>query len=539
MTGSWSVATTAATQLTMEIMSASDTPSSVRRALLSVSDKTDLVEFATGLVDLGTQLIASGGTAAILRGAGIAVVDVADVTGHPEMLGGRVKTLHPAIHGGILARRDVDSDLDQLAEQAIGVIDLVVVNLYPFEETAADSTAGRAAVVEQIDIGGPAMIRSAAKNSAHVGVVVDPTDYTAVLDELRVGGSLSSATRSRLAEKAFARTAAYDSAIATWLSSRDGAADPLLDRIRVEMPREQVLRYGENPHQAAALYGRSFDGITQLHGAELSYNNLLDINAGVALIRDISEPGSAAVAIIKHNTPCGVARAGTSVEAYRQAFETDPLSPFGGIIVSDRPIDIDVATAIDEIFTEVVVAPSFTEEALGLLTLKGRRRLLASSDAVRLVPTEMRSVLGGVLVQESDHAVETIAKADMVTRRRPTLEQIESLDLAWRVAKHTKSNAVVFARRHRTLAIGGGCTSRIDAVHFAVDKATRLGISLDDSVVASDAFFPFPDAVEVAAAAGAVAIAQPGGSNRDSEVTAAADRLGLAMVHTAVRHFRH
>ncbi len=514
-------------------------PPNVKRALLSVFDKTGLVEFAMGLADCGVELVASGGTAVTLRAAGVTVQDVADVTGYPEMLGGRVKTLHPAIHGGILARRDVDADLAELTQQAIDMVDLVVVNLYPFEESAADPTAGRTSVTEQIDIGGPAMIRSAAKNSAHVGVVVDPTDYVTVLDELRAEGSLSPATRFRLAEKAFSRTAAYDSAIATWLALRNGKADPLPDRIRVELPRGQILRYGENPHQAAALYGMSFAGVTHLHGAELSYNNLIDISAGFALIREISEEGSAAVAIIKHNTPCGVARADSPVEAYRRAFDTDPLSPFGGIIVSDCPIDIDIASAIDEIFTEVIVAPSFSDDALLLLTKSKRRRLLALADDVGLAPTEMRSVLGGVLKQESDGALEDVAAAEVATHNTPTPGQFESLDFAWRVVKHTKSNAVVFARSGRTLAIGGGSTARIDAVHVAVDKAARLGIPLQGSVMASDAFFPFPDAVEIAAGAGAVAIVQPGGSNRNDEVIAAADRLGLAMVHTGVRHFRH
>jgi phosphoribosylaminoimidazolecarboxamide formyltransferase/IMP cyclohydrolase len=515
---------------------------SVRRALLSVSDKTGLVEFARGLAELGVELVASGGTAESLRAAGLAVVEVADLTGSPEMLGGRVKTLHPRVHGGLLWRRDHPGDQRDVESQGIPTIDLVAVNLYPFEATVARPDVSFAEAIEQIDIGGPSMIRSAAKNHAWVGVVVDPADYAAVLSELR--GSqrwLSDATRLALARKAFARTAAYDAAISAHLAASAGAEPEALPaRLRVDLERSQLLRYGENPHQRAALYGRFLEIAEPLHGKELSYNNLIDVQAALALILDFPPEEGAAVAILKHNTPCGVGQAGSPLEAWQLAFATDPDSPFGGIVVSNRPFDLALARAVDEIFTEVLLAPDFAPDALEWLRRKKQRRLLrVHTRRIDRTQPEWRRVFGGVLVQEPDVANEDVSALPVVTARKPSEEELRALRFAWKVVKHVKSNAVVFAREGRTLALGGGATSRVDAIHAACAKAARVGGSLEGSALASDAFFPFPDGLEAAAAAGARAIVQPGGSLRDPEVIAAADRLGVAMVFTGVRHFRH
>jgi len=532
-------------------MSPQDTPRPVARALLSVYDKTGLVELARGLADLGVELVASGGTATALVEAGLPVVEVADLTRSPEMLGGRVKTLHPRIHGGILARRDLESDRRDLADQEIGAIDLVVVNLYPFEQTVAEGRSD-AECIEKIDIGGPSMLRSAAKNHAWVGVVTDPADYALVLSELRTAGGLGEATRRRLALKAFQRTSAYDAAIQTWLDARiardearaEGRApDPFPEQLSVALPRSAQLRYGENPHQRAALYGRFLEVTRPLHGKELSYNNLVDVQAALALILDF-EVGdgdqAASVAILKHNTPCGVGSGASPLEAYRRAFATDPESPFGGIVVCNAPFDRALAEEVDQIFTEVLVAPDFSADALELLRRKKNRRLLAF-DAARIDRAELewRRVYGGVLLQEPDCAVEDLGTAQVVTKVKPGEKQLRALQFAWRVVKHVKSNAVVFAGDGRTLAVGGGATSRVDAVHNAVAKAARVGVDLADSVLASDAFFPFPDGLETAVAAGARAVVQPGGSNRDELVIEAADRLGIAMVFTGTRHFRH
>jgi phosphoribosylaminoimidazolecarboxamide formyltransferase/IMP cyclohydrolase len=538
-----------------------DSARPLARALLSVFDKLGLVELGRGLSELGVELVASGGTAAALRAAGLDVTEVEALTGSPEMLGGRVKTLHPKIHGGILARRHVDEDRAELERQSIAPIDLVVVNLYPFEETVATPGASYAEIVEKIDIGGPSMLRSAAKNHRDVAVLADPEDYAAVLGELRESGGLGEATRRRLALKAFQRTAAYDLAIQQWLREEVGARGaesevgpaPLPDALAVGLRRSASLRYGENPHQRAALYGSFLDDTArQLHGKELSYNNLVDVQAALALILDFSDspPGSqadsppsdpmAAVAILKHNTPCGVGLGATPLAAYRRAFETDPESPFGGVIVCNRCLDLALAEEIDKIFTEVLVAPSFSDEALALLRGKKNRRLLAF-DLARIDRRQLdwKRIYGGVLLQEPDCALEDLGAAKIVTQATPAPEQLRALEFAWRVVKHVKSNAVVFAREGQTLAIGGGATSRVDAVHAAVAKASRVGLSLEGSALASDAFFPFPDGLEVAVAAGASAVIQPGGSNRDEQVIAAADRLGVAMILTGVRHFRH
>ncbi len=509
----------------------------VQRALLSVSDKSGLVAFARGLAELGVELVASGGSAQALRDAGLAVIDVAQLTGSLEMLGGRVKTLHPRVHGGILARRDRPDDRADCEKNELRLIDLVVVNLYPFEATVAAPDATLAAAIEKIDIGGPSMIRSAAKNHAFVGVVVDPADYAGVLDELRRSGGLSEALRARLARKAFARTAAYDAAIHAYLEPRGEGPGPGLS---LQLPLARELRYGENPHQRAALYGSFLEIAEPLHGKELSFNNVVDVQAALALILEFRDEADAAVAILKHNTPCGVGLGATPRQAWERAFATDPDSPFGGVVVSSRPFDAELAARVDEIFTEVLVAPDYTPEALERLRAKKNRRLLRYH-AERIDPgqADWRRVFGGVLVQDPDVAMEELAACRVATERKPDDQELRALGFAWKVVKHVKSNAVVFARADRTLALGGGATSRVDAIHQAREKAARVGVDLAGCALASDAFFPFPDGLEVAAAAGARAVVQPGGSLRDAEVVEAANRLGLAMIFTGVRHFRH
>jgi phosphoribosylaminoimidazolecarboxamide formyltransferase/IMP cyclohydrolase len=455
------------------------------------------------------------------------------------MLGGRVKTLHPRIHGGILARRDNENDQRDLAEQQIGTIDLVAVNLYPFEETVAKPGVTLAEAIEKIDIGGPSMIRSAAKNCAYVAVAADPADYTALLDELRDAGGLSDATRQRLALKAFERTAAYDSAISGYLarSDEDGTFPP---RLSVELRRSSPLRYGENPHQQAALYGGFLEVAEPLHGKKLSYNNVVDLQAALALIMEFDSAAEATVAILKHNTPCGVGSADTPVGAYLRAFATDPESPFGGVIATNQTFDLTLAQEVDKIFTEVLVAPEFSADALALLTKKKDRRLLRfHPDRIDSAQLDWKRVFGGVLLQEPDLAMEEMASCRVATQRKPTERELRALAFNWKVAKHVKSNAVVFGAEDRTLALGGGATSRVDAILQATAKASRVGLDLNGSALASDAFFPFPDGLEAAAAAGATAVVQPGGSVRDDEVIAAADRLGVTMVFTGVRHFRH
>jgi phosphoribosylaminoimidazolecarboxamide formyltransferase/IMP cyclohydrolase len=515
----------------------------VRRALLSVSDKSGLVEFARGLAALGVELIASGGTADALRNAGLEVTDVAVVTGSPEMLGGRVKTLHPRIHGGLLARRDHAGDRADLAEHDLPTIDLVAVNLYPFETTVAKPDVTLADAIEKIDIGGPSMIRSAAKNHAYVAVVVDPADYAAVLAELEAeGGQLSDATRARLALEAFDRTARYDAAIHRYLAGELGGAEAgpseLPAVLSVDLGHAAALRYGENPHQRAALYGRFLEIAEPLHGKELSYNNLVDTQAALSLILEFD--AETTVAILKHNTPCGVGSGANPLEAYRRAFAADPESPFGGVIVCNRPFDLDLALEVDTIFTEVLIAPAFSRDALELLKKKKNRRLLRfHPDCIPSVELDWRRVFGGALLQEPDLGREEVAACRVVTARKPGEAELRALQFGWRVVKHVKSNAVVFAGPDRTLAIGGGATSRVDAIRQAREKAGRVGIDLSGCGLASDAFFPFPDGLEAAAEAGAAAIVQPGGSVRDAGVIAAADRRELAMVFTGVRHFRH
>jgi len=514
---------------------------SIARALVSVSDKTGLIDFARGLHGLGVQILSTGGTLKALTDAGIPARQVSEFTGSPEILDGRVKTLHPKIHGGLLGRRDDAAHRAQMAANGIEPIDLVVVNLYPFEATVAKPGCTLEDAIENIDIGGPSMIRSAAKNHHDVGVVTDPADYAVVLEELRAnGGALSAATKFRLARRAFETTARYDGAIADWLGARAATPEaPFGDTVHLALRKAQDLRYGENPHQKAALYGEFFRVVEQRHGKELSYNNIMDANAALWLMREFVG-GPPAVAILKHNTPCGVATGASVAAAYQAAYATDPESPFGGILIANQEWTLELATIVDEIFTEVLIAPSFAADALAFLKQKKNRRLMTwTPAAMDGLTREVRSVAGGLLVQDTDRAIEDPAHARVVTRRPPSDDEVTAMGFGLKVVKHVKSNAIAFVRADRTLALGGGATSRVDPVLAARAKAGRVGISLQGSVLASDAFFPFPDGVQEAAAAGATAIIQPGGSVRDAEVIAAADALNLAMVLTGVRHFRH
>ncbi|HEY8514490.1 MAG TPA: bifunctional phosphoribosylaminoimidazolecarboxamide formyltransferase/IMP cyclohydrolase [Candidatus Binatia bacterium] len=513
----------------------------IKRALLSVSDKTGLVELARGLAAHGVELLSTGGTAKAIRDAGLPVKEVSEHTGFPEMLDGRVKTLHPKIHGGLLGRRDLPEHLAAMREHDIPPIDLVCVNLYPFAQVTARGCSLEEAI-ENIDIGGPSMLRSAAKNYAAVTVLVDPADYGVVLEEMqRNGGATTLETRARLARKVFRATAAYDGMIADYLGRLECTAEePFGETLHVPLVRQAHLRYGENPHQHAALYGRFLDVFEQLHGKELSYNNIVDIDSALRLMMDFADDPRAVLAILKHNTPCGVGAGATPLEAYQKAFATDPESPFGGILITNRTWDLPLAQAVDEIFSEVLIAPDFTPDALELLRKKKNRRLMRwHRDRMPQGEVELRKVVGGMLVQDADTAIENVREAKVATRRAPTTDELAAMDFGWRVVKHVKSNAIVFAGPDRTLGIGGGQTSRVDAVQIAIEKARRQGISLAGAALASDAFFPFPDGVQHALDAGATAIVQPGGSVRDEEAIAAADARGAAMVLTGVRHFRH
>jgi phosphoribosylaminoimidazolecarboxamide formyltransferase/IMP cyclohydrolase len=512
-------------------------------ALLSVSDKRGLVPFAQGLVRRGFRLLSTGGTLAALQAAGVPATQVSKHTQSPEILGGRVKTLHPRIHGGLLARLDVESDRAELAAQGIEPISLVAVNLYPFRQTVA-SGASEPEVIEQIDIGGPAMVRASAKNYRHVTVVVDPDDYEAVLAELEKGAGVGEETRRRLMRKAFAHTAAYDAAISGWLSAQ--AQEPFPAELSLAFQKVQGLRYGENPHQRGAFYREhtappeptvAFSKVLQ--GKELSYNNLLDLDAALGVVLEFPEQPCAV--IIKHNTPCGVALDESLVRAYRTARAADEVSAFGGIVALNREVDEPCAQALAETFLEAVIAPSYSAAALQVLGAKKNLRLLeagpalASTQARPRVQLEARTVSGGLLLQDKD-AVEPPLEWKVVTKRHPTAGEEKALRFAWKVCKHVKSNAIVFAGPDRLLAAGGGQTSRVDSVKIA---AARGGVALEGSAVGSDAFFPFRDGLDEAARTGATCVIQPGGSVRDSEVIAAADEHGLAMVLTGVRHFRH
>jgi len=501
----------------------------IRRVLLSVTDKTGLADFARGLTAFGAELISTGGTARLLRESGIAVTDVSEVTHFPEMLDGRVKTLHPVIAAGMLAVRGKPEHMQALAEHGIAPIDMVVVNLYRFADVAAKADATLEELIENIDIGGPTMIRAAAKNYQDVAVVVSPQDYAAILEELRDGGTLSLETHWSLAKKAFRTTAEYDAAISARLEAGTAAGE-----LNIRVPKLMDLRYGENPHQSAALYGRHGEGVAgaeQLHGKELSYNNLVDLDAAWQLVCEFEWP---AAAIIKHTNPCGCAERGELAQAYRKALESDPVSAYGGVIGLNRAVDEETAREIAKTFVEAIAAPEYSPEALAILTAKKNLRLIrVAPHTDRLV---VKSITGGFLAQAADTAKLDRAAAAVKSQRAPTDEEWEMLEFAWKVVKHVKSNAIVYARRGLTVGIGAGQMSRVDSVKLGAMKAV---LPLAGTVVASDAFFPFADGVEEAVKFGATAFIQPGGSVRDEDVIAAADRLGVAMVFTGVRHFRH
>jgi phosphoribosylaminoimidazolecarboxamide formyltransferase/IMP cyclohydrolase len=518
----------------------------IRRALLSVSDKTGLVDFARGLAELGVELISTGGTRTALTGAGLSVRDVSDVTGFPEMLDGRVKTLHPKVHGGILALRDNPEHQATLQAHGIAPIDLVVCNLYPFEAAVARAGSTHEQIVENIDIGGPSMVRSAAKNYHDVAVVTDPAQYPAVIRELREhNGALSLATRERLAAAAFARTAAYDRAISAYFANRAGA-EAFSEVLDLRFQKKLPLRYGENPHQSAAFYVEPglvhacVASAEQLHGKELSYNNLLDLDSAFNLVREFTEP---AAVVIKHNNPCGAAVSATPAEAFRKAYEGDPQSAYGGVLGFNRPVDEPTASQVVELnrFVECVIAPGYEDAALRLLTTKKNMRLLRTSplqpEDAKVRGLDFRRVDGGLLVQARDLAgADDLRNLKVVTRRAPTDAELADLRFAWLVCKHVKSNAIVLAKGGMVVGVGAGQMSRVDSVQIAVRKA---GERVRGAVLASDAFFPFRDNVDEAARAGVMAVIQPGGSVRDADSIAACDENGLAMVFTGVRHFRH
>ncbi|WOO41062.1 bifunctional phosphoribosylaminoimidazolecarboxamide formyltransferase/IMP cyclohydrolase [Rubellicoccus peritrichatus] len=513
---------------------------SEKLALLSVSDKSGLADFAKTLVEKhGYKLLSTGGTAKLLRESGLEVTDVSEHTGFPEMMEGRIKTLHPMIHGGLLCRRDSEDHLAQATEHGIGLIDLVVVNLYPFEQTIANRDCTLEDAIENIDIGGPSMLRSAAKNHAAVTVVCDPVDYDRVLTAMDEGGDTLSELRKELAIKVYYRTSEYDGTIATYLEEKqslDGALG-MPSQIRVALPLGQKLRYGENPHQKAALYGRFHECFEQLQGKELSYNNIIDITAATYLIGEFEKP---TVGILKHTNPCGVASELNLVTAWEQAFETDKQAPFGGIIVMNQTLDADLAEIISKIFCEVIIAPQFTEAAMAVFAKKKNLRLMIAKDYLRADELqEVKSVIGGVLMQDRDRYPVRPGDFKVVTKRQPTEQEWSAMMFGWKVVKHVKSNAIVYATADRTLGIGAGQMSRVDSSRIAVWKAGEAGLPLDGSIVASDAFFPFPDGLIAAAEAGATAAIQPGGSVKDEDVIAAADERDMAMVFTGKRHFRH
>jgi phosphoribosylaminoimidazolecarboxamide formyltransferase/IMP cyclohydrolase len=516
----------------------------IQRALISVTDKTGVVDFARALASFGVDLVSTGGTAKLLRESGLAVKDVSEVTGFPEMLDGRVKTIHPRIAAGILAVRAKNDHMDALAAHSIPRIDMVVVNLYAFDQVAERADVAFEELIENIDIGGPTMIRAAAKNFQDVAVVVSPDDYGSLVDELKAGGgSLSLATHWRLAQKAFARTADYDRAIARRLERIafegerpvDHRPEPMPKVLDLRAPRIAILRYGENPHQRAALYSSGSGGVAtgrQLQGKELSYNNLVDLDAAWQLILEFDGP---AATIIKHTNPCGCAQAGSLVESYRKALEADPVSAFGGVLAFNRPVDAETAAEVTKIFTEAIAAPDFTPEALDVFSAKKNLRLVQVSPPAsgELV---LRSISGGYLVMDPDVSTESRATFQVKTKRQPAEDEWAALEFGWKVVKHVKSNAIVYARPGQLVSAGAGQMSRVDSVKVGAMKAV---LPLAGTVLASDAFFPFPDGVEEAARHGVTAVIQPGGSVKDEEVISAADRLGLAMVLTGVRHFRH
>jgi phosphoribosylaminoimidazolecarboxamide formyltransferase / IMP cyclohydrolase len=509
----------------------------IRRALISVSDKKGIVEFAKGLKEFGVEIISTGGTFTALKNAGIDVKSVSDVTGFPEILDGRVKTLHPTIHGGILAVLDNPSHCEQLKKHNIEPIDLVVVNLYPFEQTISAENVKIDDAIEQIDIGGPAMVRSSSKNFKHTAIIVNPNLYGIVLEEMREhDGSLTIQTRFKLACSAFQHTAHYDSVIASYLTGL-APQSTLPDSITLSLKMEQHMRYGENPHQSAALYGKFGEHFQKLHGKELSYNNILDINAAALLCAEFDEP---TVVIVKHNNPCGVASDAVLIEAYKKALATDTKSAYGGIVCVNRPLDRSTAETVNEIFTEVIIAPEYERGVLEFLTKKKDRRLIKQTTNLRKVrELNTRSVIGGMLVQEPDQHRIHPSELKIVSKRKPTDEEMKALLFAWRVAKHVRSNAIVYTSGDRTLGIGAGQMSRVDSSKIAAMKAADAGFDLHGCAVSSDAFFPFADGLMEAVKVGATAVIQPGGAMRDEEVIKAADEHDLAMVFTGIRHFKH
>jgi phosphoribosylaminoimidazolecarboxamide formyltransferase/IMP cyclohydrolase len=517
---------------------------SIKRVLISVTDKKGIVEFAKGLQEFNIEILSTGGTASRLRDGGIHVTDVSDYTGFPEMMDGRLKTLHPKIHGGLLALRSDEKHMNAAAEHRIDMIDMVVINLYRFEDTVAEKDCTLEEAFENIDIGGPAMLRAAAKNYKHVSVVTDPNDYPPILKEMKEsGGKVSEATNFLLSSKAFQLTARYDAAISNYLGSmrEDGTKKMFPDTFTIQLVKAQDLRYGENPHQHAAFYRETdqpvsaISGARQLQGKELSYNNIMDSDAAWQMVSDFDLP---ATVIVKHANPCGAATSESDIaSAYLKAMETDPLSAFGGIVALNRPVDKQVAAELSKIFLEVIIAPGFDEEAKSLLSAKKNLRLLEISGTdTRSSGYDYRRVVGGLLVQDRDVDDFDIRKGQVVTKRAPTDEEYQALHFAWKIVKHVKSNAIVYATKDQLVGVGAGQMSRVDSVKIAMMKST---LPTKGCVLASDAFFPFRDGIDIAAAAGITAVIQPGGSVRDEEVIKAADEYAMAMVFTHTRHFKH
>lgn len=519
----------------------------IKRALVSVSDKTGIVDFCRELASMGVEIFSTGGTLKSLQDAGIAASSISTITGFPEIMDGRVKTLHPKIHGALLAVRENPEHLQAASENGIEFIDLVAVNLYPFEATVAKPDVTFEDAIENIDIGGPSMLRSAAKNNESVTVITDAADYATVLAEMRSnGGATTRATRLKLAAKVYALTSKYDTAIAAYMAKAADMAGDAAVSMTVRLERELDMRYGENPHQKAGFYAmndgsgmRSFaDCFEKLHGKELSYNNMLDIAAASGIIGEF-QGEDPAVVIVKHTNPCGVAQASTLCDAYRRAFSTDTQAPFGGIIAFNRPLDMATAEAVNEIFTEILIAPAFEEGVLDLLMKKKDRRLVLQKKALPKEGWEFRSTPFGMLVQERDSKTVAPEELKVVTKRQPTPAELDDLMFAWKVARHIKSNTILYVKNRQTFGVGAGQMSRVDSSKIARWKASEVGLDLKGSVVASDAFFPFADGLLAAAEAGVTAVIQPGGSIRDNEVIEAADANNLAMVFTGMRHFKH
>lgn len=514
-------------------------PLSINRALLSVSDKTGIIPLARELHKSGVEIISTGGTARKIREADIPVTDVSEITGFEECLDGRVKTLHPRIHGGLLGRTSHEPDVREMKQLGIDPIELVVVNLYPFKETISDPGCTPSVATENIDIGGPTMIRAAAKNFAHVCVLTSPTQYQNFTATLKEEPGIPFSKRQQWAQEAFNCTADYDAHIANYFNGLSAEEDDQPDQLTISLPKSQRLRYGENPHQKAAVYGDQDEFIDCFHGKQLSYNNFLDVDSALRLIADFRD-AEPTCAILKHTVPCGIASDDELSGAWDKAFRTDTKSPFGGITVVNRELDPTTAKAIDEIFTEIIIAPSFSEEALSLLKQKKNRRLIRQQKQLgQKAEKQFRSIFGGALSQNSDFTVTTKEDLKVVTKRQPAEKEIRDMLFSWKVVKHVKSNAIVYAKNQQTIGIGTGQTSRLEASQIALAKAREEGLSVAGTAIASDAFFPFPDGVEAAAEAGATAVIQPGGSIRDEQVIEAADNLGLTMVFTGKRLFRH